>query len=369
VRAYVPQLDPHGAWAPIEEESSIYDLDLEFDPPPRLWEEMTRTALGVRIDRGALPPLRDHDVVVRVDGVPLAGMSVEQANQLAYVTTHTSVPVVVLREGSPVPLRLEVAPRVRLLEPPPDPSSPPLSTHRVPYGDEDALVVRVDHVPDDLGERLSETLRLARHRAPIAGVLLDLRGNGGGSTEGALGALGLFLPGASLFPMRRRDGAIEIDRAPTPGMEHQWDGPVAALVDGDSASAAEMLAGALAAYERGLVLGSRTYGKGCAQEYLDDEAGVGVLRLTTLVFSLPDGSALQQVGVAPDIVLGTAGPFEREALLPHAPASWRGPDVRDRRIPRGPSWPPSGGRIGQAPDPVVHRALRALDSRRTAAKR
>ena len=95
---------------------------------------------------------------------------------------------------------------------------------------------------------------------------------------------------APLFPMARRDGAIEVDRAPEPPLADRWTRPVATLVDGDTASAAEMIAGALSAYHRGPVVGERTYGKGCAQEYLDDDAQEGVVRLTTLLYALPDGT-------------------------------------------------------------------------------
>ncbi len=86
LRAYVPALDAHGAWAPLDEELSIYDLGLEADPPARLWTERLRTALGVRVEHGALPPLRDGDVVLQVTSVPLAGMSVEQVEQLSVLS-------------------------------------------------------------------------------------------------------------------------------------------------------------------------------------------------------------------------------------------------------------------------------------------
>ena len=80
------------------------DLVLEVSPPSRLWSEMTRTALGVRIDRGAPAPLADGDVVLRIEDVPLAGMSVEQAEQLsllADVRPGASTRVGVLRKGLP----------------------------------------------------------------------------------------------------------------------------------------------------------------------------------------------------------------------------------------------------------------------------
>jgi carboxyl-terminal processing protease len=238
-----------------------------------------------------------------------------------------------------------------------------LPAELVSFGAGAALVLQIEDVPDDLGDRILATI--ASVERPL-GILLDLRGNGGGSTDGALAALGIFLPGAPLFPLRRRDGSIEVDRAPRLGDADRWPGPVAALVDGDSASAAEMIAGALAAYSRGPVLGSRTYGKGCAQEYLDDESGRGVLRLTTLLFSLPDGAPLQQVGVTPDISLGLPAGVEREANLAQAPASWTGPDVRDPSMVTPRPWPEHGGRVGRAHDPTIYRALRALGAARAA---
>lgn len=374
VRAYVPQIDPHGAWAPVDEETSIYDLDLEVDPPPRLWSDMTRTALGIRIDRGARPPLHDGDVVLSVGPLALAGMSVEQLTQVAVLdeqwraAERPPVEVELLRAGASEPVRRWIGADLALDGPEPAQPELELQTSSVSFGNGRVLVVRIPDVPDDLGDRVADVVSRARESDPPVGILLDLRGNGGGSTDGALSTLGLFLPGAALFPMRRRGGDIEIDRAPTPAPEQAWSGPVAALVDGDSASAAEMIAGALASYRRGPVLGSRTYGKGCAQEYLDDDAKRGVLRLTTLVFSLPDGSPLQRVGVVPQVMLGPQLASEREELLPRAPLAWRGPDVRDAHLVREVPWPNSGGRVGQASDPTIARALRAIGTTRAASR-
>ena len=87
------------------------------------------------------------------------------------------------------------------------------------------------------------------------------------------------------------------------------------LVDGDSASAAEMIAGALASYRRAIVIGDRTYGKGYAQEYFDDDAHTGVLRLTTLVYALPDGAPVQKTGIMPHIALSLPAAQEREVQL------------------------------------------------------
>jgi carboxyl-terminal processing protease len=371
LRAYVPQLDAHGAWAPLEEEISIYDLGLEADPPARLWTERTRTTLGVRIERGALAPLHEGDVVLRVGEVPLAGMSVEQVEQLSVISdarpgTPTRVSVLRAHQAAPVELTV-LPPRAADGEAPAD-APPELSVTTVRYGEGRAALIPIADVPDDLGVRLSAAIDRVRSARDLRGIIIDLRANGGGSTDGAMAAIGLFLPGVTLFPMRRRDGGMEVERAPEVPPDKRYNGPLAVLVDGDSASAAEMIAGGLGSYHRAVVVGDRTYGKGCAQEYLDDEAHTGVLRLTTLLFSLPDGSPVQKTGIQPNVQLSLPAATEREAFLTRALGPWRGPDVRDMNHVRDVPWPTHGGRVGPCRDATVCRALRSLGASKAAAR-
>jgi carboxyl-terminal processing protease len=357
VRAYVPLIDPHGAWAPFDEEASVYEVELSTKPPARLWAKAVPTTLGVVVERGARAPLSDGDVVLALGSVPTAGLPLEQVEQLAYAVGDVRVPTeaLVVRKGARAPVSLALAAEAHAE----GDGDPPLEVDHVAYGDRQVLVVAFRDVRDDLGEELARTLS---NEKDAAGVVLDLRGNGGGSTDGAIAALGLFMPGRPLFPMKRRDGSVQVDRAPDVSQDDRWGGPVATLVDGATASAAEMLAGALAVYRRGPSIGAQTYGKGCAQEYIDDDARAGVLRLTTLLFALPDGTPVQRVGLSPSlrISLSPTSP-EREATIPHAPPTWRGPDVRDP-APHADEveWPSHGGRVGPCKDADVCRALRAL---------
>lgn len=369
VRAYVPLIDPHGGWAPLSEETALYEIELEASPPPRLWRKMSRTAAGVKIDEAEIDGLPVGALVLAVGDVPTAGLGVEQLEQLAFVDVDPDAPsthrVTVLGDEGAVEREVTVGGHAKAGAG----RGGGLVSQLVPYAGGHVLVMSIDDVPDTLGEDVTATLQRARAEALVVGVLLDLRGNGGGSTDGAAAALGVFLPGATLFPLKRRDGAIEVERASSPPAVDRWTGPLATLVDGDTASAAEMIAGALASYRRAPVVGERTFGKGCAQEYLDDEARVGVLRLTTLLYSLPDGSPVQLSGITPSLRLPLPKSGEREASLRHPAPAWHGPDVRDMTQVREVPWPGHGGVVGPCDDAAVCKAVRALGVPRTAVAR
>jgi carboxyl-terminal processing protease len=154
VRAYVPLVDPHGDWAPFEEEWSLYADDPGLDGEPRLWREITRTAVGVRIVDGAAPPLSVGDLVLSVDGIRTAGMPLEQAEQLARLEPRAdnSRQVEVLRPDHRNIERLSVDLGVES-----DPSLhfPELESETVRYGDGRALEVRIPDVPDGVGQTLA----------------------------------------------------------------------------------------------------------------------------------------------------------------------------------------------------------------------
>ena len=384
LRSYVSVVDPHGAWAPLDEEWSLYADDPSFDDDERLWGDMLRTALGVRVVDAPTPPLQIDDLVLAIQGVPTVGLSVEQVEQLARADSAKSSgggrSVVVLREGEDAPRELVVEAdsadgddgepgESDTASSKKSSSDAEVAVDFVPYGRANAMVVTIRYVGDDLGDRLSNVIAdaLGARSRPV-GVLLDLRGNGGGSTDGAAAALGIFEPGVPAFPLLHRGQVTEVLAAVAPAESSRWVGPVAMLVDGATASAAEMLAGGLAKYRRGPLLGQRTYGKGCVQEYFRDRVGVGVLRLTTRLYTLPDGSPVQRRGLVPDIFVGPDEPGEHEAdtLGTLEPAA--GPDVRVPG-PAGPSWPSSAGRVGPCPDSVICAALRKAAGTPTARAR
>ena len=359
LRAYVPLIDPHGDFAPLDEEWALYAGDDTLDDGSALWGDVTRTPLGARITDDAAAPLQLDDLVLSINGLTLAGASIDQIEQAARSDAdHGVLNLRVLRQGEAKLLSLRVVDE-------PASENQELDVERIRYGRDGQVVLRIviPDVGDSLGQDLADVL--TKETPGTSAVLLDLRGNGGGSLDAAVEALGLLLPGAKLFPLIHRGAVTEVLEAQRP--EHAYAGPIAAFVDGDTASAAEMLAGAIQAYGRGTLIGAHTFGKGCVQEYFDDVVTSGVLRMTTLQFVMPNGHPLQQIGLSPDLVLPLAPALERESQITRQPITFDGPDVRDTKIAAGPAWPRTSSPPGPCEDPLVCTALARLSGVRPGA--
>lgn len=141
----------------------------------------------------------------------------------------------------------------------------------------------------------------------VEGVVLDLRNNGGGSLREAVELTGLFIDTGPVVQVRYAGGRVQVERDRQPGTA--WDGPLAILVNRASASASEIVAGAIQDHGRGLIIGEPTFGKGTVQNLLDLDAmtrrsespGLGQLKLTVAQFFRVSGGSTQQKGVEPDV--------------------------------------------------------------------
>ncbi|MBT8428626.1 MAG: carboxy terminal-processing peptidase [Gammaproteobacteria bacterium] len=144
----------------------------------------------------------------------------------------------------------------------------------------------------------------------VDGIIIDLRRNGGGSLSEATELTGLFIEKGPVVQVKDSSGRIEVERDPDP--EQVYAGPLAVLVDRNSASASEIFAGAIQDYNRGLILGEPTFGKGTVQTLVDlgrflrSREDIGRLRLTMAQFFRVQGGSTQHRGVMPDIVYPTA---------------------------------------------------------------
>ena len=178
---------------------------------------------------------------------------------------------------------------------------------------------------------------LAQFRAQkMDGVVLDLRGNGGGSLSEAIELTGLFIDKGPVVQVRESGGRISVEDDRDAGVA--WDGPLAVLINRGSASASEIVAGAIQDYGRGLIIGETIFGKGTVQNMVDldrwpanEQARFGQVKLTIAQFFRPGGSSTQNKGVVPDVAFPTsvdageygestydnALPWTRIAAAPH----------------------------------------------------
>ncbi len=133
----------------------------------------------------------------------------------------------------------------------------------------------------------------------VEGIVVDLRNNGGGSLEEAKTLTGLFIESGPVVQVRNQGRRVQ----PFPDTDSRvdWSGPLAVLVNRLSASASEIFAGAIQAYQRGIITGSRTFGKGTVQTLLP--LNRGKLKITQAKYYLISGQSTQHQGVIPDIEL------------------------------------------------------------------
>lgn len=173
------------------------------------------------------------------------------------------------------------------------------------------LYVRVKSFQNGTHYELLEHVAKHRERATrgFAGIILDLRNNPGGLVNEASAVADEFLTGGIIYTTRHRGRVVRETRARRSGALRR--GPMVVLVNEFSASAAELVAGALQDNYRASLVGAATFGKGSVQTIIDLPAGAG-LKLTTALYYTPGGRAIQAAGVEPDVEVAAAYVADRE---------------------------------------------------------
>ncbi len=185
--------------------------------------------------------------------------------------------------------------------------------------------VRISQFQDDTVAELTRQIEaLQKKDGPLQGAVLDLRSNPGGLVTAAVGVADDFLDGGTIVSTRGRLKQADMTFAAQDGGDLLKGAPLVVLVDNGTASAAEIVAGALKDNHRAVLMGRRTFGKGSVQTVLPLPGGEAV-KLTTARYYTPDGGSIQARGIEPDIRLADAtvrldrGPqlIQREADLPN----------------------------------------------------
>lgn len=230
------------------------------------------------------------DLIVRLDDTPVKGLSLGEAVELMRGEVGTDIHLTIVREGEDQPLKIDItravikmrSVRSRFLEP--------------GYG-----YLRVSGFQSRTTQNLVQQIAKLKEEGEITGLVLDLRNNPGGVLNGAVGVSDAFLEEGLIVYTEGRIADSELRYEASPGDE--IDGvPLIVLVNGGSASASEIVAGALQDHGRALILGSKTFGKGSVQTILPLREG-NALKMTTARYYTPNGRSIQADGIVPDIEL------------------------------------------------------------------
>jgi len=235
--------------------------------------------------------IKSGDIITRIDGKAVSAENVNESVEQLRGNPGSSVVLTVVHEGESAPVditlkreKIKVASvRARWLEP-------------------GYAYLRVSQFQEDSGGELKRKLAKLRGKdSTLRGVVLDLRSNPGGLLTSAVEISDVFLDSGTIVTTRGRLNDTDLSFSATPG--DLTDGaPLVILVDRGTASAAEIVAGALKDNHRGLILGQRTFGKGSVQTVLPLEDGHAV-KLTTARYYTPANISIQATGITPEIEL------------------------------------------------------------------
>jgi carboxyl-terminal processing protease len=239
---------------------------------------------------GSQAGLQAGDLISRVDGTPIQGLTLAEAVRMMRGPAGSRVVLSVRREPAGESFEVAIVRAVIRIRAVRARAEGNVAYIRITTFNEQAdesLRRAVDELADELGDRR-------------VGVVLDLRNNPGGLLDQALAVSDDFLSGGEIVSTRSRD-ASTVRRFSANRGDISGGLPIIVLINGGSASASEIVSGALQDHGRALVMGSRSFGKGSVQTIIPVSGG-GAARLTTARYYTPTGRSIQLTGISPDIV-------------------------------------------------------------------
>lgn len=237
--------------------------------------------------------LKSGDIILSVDGKPTMEMSSQEAASMIRGAKGTPVELSILPKGSTSPRTVKL---VR-------DAIPLISVKERPLGD-GYYWLRLTRFSDKSTEELSDALKAIKKKGELKGIILDLRNNPGGPLEQAIKVSDLFLQDGTIVSIKGRQAGLNEEYRATKE-DTDTMAPMVILVNAGSASAAEIVAGALRDNKRAALVGERTFGKGSVQNVIPMNDGSG-LKLTVAFYYTPDGRSIQAEGIHPDFEI----PFE-----------------------------------------------------------
>jgi carboxyl-terminal processing protease len=246
-----------------------------------------------------------NDVITQLDDDAVQGMTLNQAVDKMRGPVNTKIRLTIVRKGIDKPVELTIVRDIIRVK-----------SVRSHSEGEDVGYVRVTQFNEQTTDGLKQSITDLKNQLgaeKIKGYILDLRNNPGGLLDQAISVSNAFLDKGEIVSTRGRN-ADETQRFNArPGGDLTGGKPLIVLVNGGSASASEIVAGALQDHRRATLVGTRSFGKGSVQTIIPLGAGNGALRLTTARYYTPSGRSIQAKGIVPDIEVLQDVPDELKA--------------------------------------------------------
>ena len=294
IRGMLQGLDPHSAYLNTEEFNELRSgttgefggLGIEVG----MEDGFVKVVSPIDDTPAARAGIQAGDLIIRLDDTPVKGLSLNDAVKLMRGKPGSVLALTIIREGADAPLSIDIkrdiikvtSVRNRMLED--------------GYG-----YLRISNFQTKTTTDMLKSIKSMKEEAggSLQGMVLDLRNNPGGVLSGAVGVSDAFLNEGMIVYTDGRETDSKLRYDATNG--DVLDGaPLVVLVNGGSASASEIVAGAMQDHGRAIVLGSKTFGKGSVQTIQDLPAG-GAVKLTTSRYYTPNGRSIQALGIEPDI--------------------------------------------------------------------
>jgi C-terminal processing peptidase-3. Serine peptidase. MEROPS family S41A len=305
IRGMLEGLDPHSAYLDAAEYEQLQEgtrgqfggLGIEVGMEDG-FVKVIAPIDGTPADAAGIQP---GDLIMRIDGRSVRGLDLQQAVERMRGEPGTEIQLGILRDGqdSPIDVTLERAViqvdsvRSQLLEP--------------GFG-----YLRISQFQSRTGDDLlSEIAAWQDEHGPMDGMVLDLRNNPGGVLDAAVEVADAFLSNGAIVSTNGRAERAESRFTATPN-DALNGAPLVVLVNAGSASAAEIVAGALQDHRRAVIMGEQTFGKGSVQSILPLRNGSAV-KLTTARYYTPDGRSIQAEGIVPDVEIANLRVADQQA--------------------------------------------------------
>ena len=296
INGMISALDPHSrymnekGWSDMQETThgEFGGLGIEVT----MEDGLVKVVTPIDDTPAAKAGILSGDVITQIDDEQIQGMTLEQAVGRMKGPANSKIRLKVARKNSAAPVEIAIVREIIRVRP---------VRHKTDGGD--IGYIRITRFNEQTTDGLKKAIANIAKEIPadkLAGYVVDLRNNPGGLLDQAVSVSSAFMTRGEVVSTRGRT-AEETQRFTARGGDITKGKPLVVLINGGSASASEIVAGALRDHKRATLIGTRSFGKGSVQTIIPLGAGNGALALTTARYFTPSGRSIQAQGIAPDI--------------------------------------------------------------------